>query len=221
MSLWKIRQTTDHQLEPSQGIGRTSHIKTESGKELWQLHDVVNHHVHSLKTINGDMFEAFLSTFIKRRLDQESKFAWQEHTHEKEDVPSINKFLEFINWRAQVSEHSASSNITSGKQGWVRTIIKVSEGGSFTQLVKEVNKTRASYQIITEWKCVGYNEAAHLWCYSFMACGVSVFQSLNPEEQLAKARKHSLCMNYLHEGHFASQCQSMQRCNTVGSQSSE
>ena len=83
-------------------------IRTGSGRELHvqHLHDVVSRHVWSLRTIKGDTFEAFLSTSIEMKLDQESKFVWQQHTHEQKDVPSIDDLLEFIDWRAQASEIS-------------------------------------------------------------------------------------------------------------------
>ena len=164
-------------------------IKTGSGKELRLLHDVVSRHVRSLRTIKGDTLEAFLSVSIEMKLDQECKFAWQQHTHEKKDVPPIDELLEFIDWRAQVSELSTPRNIDRRPP-----------------YIKKENKTRTSYQVTEERKCMGCNEATHF----LDTCGV--FQSLTPGERLAKAKKHSLCNNCLRQGHFASQCQSTQRC---------
>ena len=59
----------------------TPNIRTGSGKELRRFHEVVSRHVRSLRTIKGDTFDAFLSMSIELKLDQESKFAWQQHTH--------------------------------------------------------------------------------------------------------------------------------------------
>ena len=89
----------------------TPNVRTGSSQELRQRHDVVNDHVCSLKTIKSDTLEAFLSVSIKMKLDQEFKFAWQQHTHEKKDVPSIDELLKLINWRAQASELSTPRNI--------------------------------------------------------------------------------------------------------------
>ena len=61
---------------------------------------------------------------------------------------------------------------------------------------------RTSYQVTAERTCVGCNEDTH----PLHTC--DVFQSLTPGERLAKENKHSLC----HQGHFASHCQSTQRC---------
>ena len=67
--------------------------------------------MRSLRTIKADTLEAFLSVSIEMKLDQESKFAWQQHTHEKKDVPSIDELLEFIDLRAQASELSTPRSI--------------------------------------------------------------------------------------------------------------
>ena len=73
-------------------------IRTGSGRELRQLHDIVGCHVRSLRTIKGDTFEVFLYASIKMKLDQESKFAWQQHMHKQKDVPPIDELLKFIDW---------------------------------------------------------------------------------------------------------------------------
>ena len=71
-----------------------------------QLHDLVTQHLCSLRTVKGDTFESFMSLLIEMKLDQASKFAWQQHTHKRRDAPSIDELLEFVNWRAQASELS-------------------------------------------------------------------------------------------------------------------
>ena len=164
-------------------------IKTGSGKELRYFHDVISRHVRSLRTIKGDTFEAYLSASMEMKLDQESKFAWQQYTHDKRDVPSIDELLEFVDWRAQASEFSTSRDFDRRPPPSERKI-----------------KTKASYQVAAERKCVGCNEDSH----PLYTC--SSFQALTPEERLAKARAHSLCLNCLRQGHFASNCQSAQRC---------
>ena len=71
-------------------------IRTGSGRELQQLHNVVSCHVRSRRTFQGDIFEAFLLASIEMKLDQESKLAWQQHMHEQKDVPPTEELLEFI-----------------------------------------------------------------------------------------------------------------------------
>ena len=44
------------------------------------------------------------------KLDQESKFAWQQHTHEQGDVPSIDKLLKFKFRTLHLEEHRAQSS---------------------------------------------------------------------------------------------------------------
>ena len=65
----------------------TPNVNSGSSRVLRQLHDVVSRPVRSLRTIKGDTFEAFLSVSIEMKLDQMFKFAWQQHTHEKKEVP--------------------------------------------------------------------------------------------------------------------------------------
>ena len=146
-------------------------IRTGSGRELRKQHDVVSRHVWSLETIKGDRFEAFLSASIEIKLDQESKFVCQQHTHVQRDVQSIDELLEFIHSRAQASELSTSRNTERR-----------------VPVIKKEKKSRTSYQVMTKWKYVGCNEATHL----LYTCGS--FQSLTSEERLAKARKHRPCL---------------------------
>ena len=56
----------------------------------------------------GDTFDTFMSSLIDMKLDQATKFTWQQHTHEWRDVPYINELLEFIDWWAQASELSVT-----------------------------------------------------------------------------------------------------------------
>ena len=167
----------------------TLHVMSRSGKELRQFHDVFSHHVRSLRTIKGDTFDAFVSAYAEMKLDQESKFAWEQHTSERKDVPSIDELLKFIDLRAQASELSTPHNAERRPPP-----------------IKKESKMKTSYQASAERKCVGCNEEAH----SLHTC--NTFQSLTPAERLAMAKKHSLCLNCLRQGHFASQCQLTQRC---------
>ena len=125
------------------------------------------------------------------KLDQATKFAWQQHTHDQRDVhvPSIDELLEFVDWRAQASELS---------------IPRDAERKHF--MIEKKPKSRTSYQVATERKCTTCNEASH----PLYAC--TTFQALPHEDRLATVRKLGLCMNCLRYGHYASQCQSSQKC---------
>ena len=81
-------------------------VKTGNGRELRQLHDIVSQHLRSLRTIKGDTFKSFMSPLIQMKLNQASKFTWQQHTHERRAVPSIDELLEFVYWLAQASKLS-------------------------------------------------------------------------------------------------------------------
>ena len=130
-----------------------------------------------------------MSSLIEMTLDQASKFAWQQHTHERRDVPSIHELLEFVDWRAQASELSSPRE---AEHKYIASEKKI--------------KTRTSYRITTERKYTACNKATHplYACTSFLALSI--------DERQAIVRRQGLCMNCLRHGHFASQCQSLQKC---------
>ena len=164
-------------------------VKSGNAKELRLLHDTVNQHVHSLRTIKGDTFEAFVSSSSEMKLDLATKFTWQQTVRDRRGVLSIDELLEFIDCRAQASE----------------SVIQLSSDPKHPAMEKK-SKARTSYQVTTERKCVGCYEAAH----PLYATGP--FMALSRGKRLAKVRMHKLCMNCLREGHFASQCKSTRRC---------
>ena len=74
-----------------------------------------------------------MSILIEMELDRASKFAWQQHTHERKDVPSIDELLQFVDWRAQASELSTSSDVERKRP-----------------TVEKKTKALTSYQVTTE-----------------------------------------------------------------------
>ena len=108
-------------------------VKSGTGKELRQLHYIVIQHLHSLKNIKGDTFESFVSSWIETKLDQASKFAWQQLTSERKDVPSIDELLKFVDGRAQASETSTSRDVERK-----------------CPVMERKTKSRTSYQVTTE-----------------------------------------------------------------------
>ena len=146
-------------------------IKSGNGRELHQLHDLVSQHLLSLRTIKGDTFDSFLSSLIEMKLYQGSKFAWQQHTHERKDVPSIEQLLKFVDWRAQASELSCPRELSYPRDAERK----------YSAMEKKF-KPRTSYQVNTERKCAACNEANH----PLYTC--TSFQELPHEERLAMVR---------------------------------
>ena len=123
------------------------------------------------------------------KLDRASKIAWQQSMRERRDIPSIDELLEFIDGRAQASESSIPYS-----------------SDHKPPVMEKKSKSRSSYQASTERKCVGCYEATH----PLYSCGA--FAAMSHENRLARVRKHSLCLNCLRQGHYASQCKSTRRC---------
>ena len=91
------------------------------------------------------------------------------HIIEFRDVPSIDELLEFIDWADHASEFSTSRDVDRR-----------------SPYSERKPKTKASYQITAERRCVSCNEDNHL----LYTC--SSFQSLTPEERLVKARANTV-----------------------------
>ena len=163
----------------------------ESGRALRPLHDLVTQQLHlrSLRTVKEDTFESFLSSLIEMKLDQASKFAWQQRMHERRDVPSIDELLQFVDWRAQASKLSTSQDAERK-----------------LPTMEKKTKTLTSYRVTMERRCAACNNDSH----PMYAC--TSFQTLPHEERVAIVKRQSLCMNCPHDRHFASQCQSSQKC---------
>ena len=116
-------------------------VKTGTGKELRQLHDLVSQHLRSLRTANRDTLDTFMSSLIEMKLDQATKFVWQQHMHERRDVPSINKLLEFVDWRALASELSVTRDAERKVLTWKRNpnyepLIKSTQNGSARHVMR-------------------------------------------------------------------------------------
>ena len=69
------------------------------------------------------------------KLDQETKFAWQQHTHERREVPSIHELLQLFDWRAQASEIYVSIPLDAERKH---------------SIIENKTKPQASYQVGTE-----------------------------------------------------------------------
>ena len=79
-------------------------LKEGNGKELRKLHDIIQQHIRALKTMGHEPSPSFITSVIELKLDTDTMFEWQRHSHTESDVPHYNQLLEFIDQRAQASE---------------------------------------------------------------------------------------------------------------------
>ena len=78
-------------------------LKEGNGKELRKLH-IIQQHIRALKSMGHEPSPSFITSVIELKLDTNTTFEWQRHSHTESDVPHYNQLLEFIDQRAQASE---------------------------------------------------------------------------------------------------------------------
>ena len=79
-------------------------VKEGNGKDLHRLHDVTNKHLQALVATKQEITESFITTMLELKLDQATKFEWQRHSRDSNDVPHYSALLEFLDLRAQAAE---------------------------------------------------------------------------------------------------------------------
>ena len=168
-------------------------IKNGSGKELRYLHDVAQQHLRALKSMGSQPSGPFVTSILELKLDPGTMFEWQRHSSESTDVPHYEKLLDFINLRAQASEH----NMAEGNK-------KVHDDAR-KKFVNKPTPTHPSHVSITD-SCVVCKTNSHL----LFSCGK--FKALSHEAKMAAVRANNLCMNCLRTGHFVKQCKSVHKC---------
>ena len=79
-------------------------MKDGSGRELQLLHDLANQHLHTLKAMGYEPSGPFVTATLELKLDQTTKFEWQNYSSDNTKVPHYKELLEFLDMRALASE---------------------------------------------------------------------------------------------------------------------
>ena len=69
-----------------------------------------NKNLRALKFMGYEPSGPFITSVLELKLDAGTMFEWQKHTNSSTDVPYLNHLLEFVNLRAQASEHAVTDN---------------------------------------------------------------------------------------------------------------
>ena len=56
-----------------------------------------------MRVMKCETYETFLLALIENKVSVTTRTAWQNYTYDDEDVPSFEKLLEFVDWRAKAS----------------------------------------------------------------------------------------------------------------------
>ena len=167
----------------------TPSLREGSGKELHRLYDTILQHIRALKTMDGDLTGAFLTSIIELKLDADTIFEWQKHSQEQKTTPQYEDILGFIDLRAQASETAAL-----GKKQ-----VKVNQTGGGKPHHSGRNVTSFATHADSKHHCVLCEPKKHL----LYAC--PKFKGMALVEKLSTLQNKRLCKNCLGGGHFVRQ----------------
>ena len=162
-------------------------LREGSGKELRCLYDAILQHIRALKTMDGDLTCAFLTSIIELKLDPETMFEWQKHSQEQKTTAQYEDILGFIDLRAQASETAAL-----GKKQ-----VKVNQTGGIKPHHFGRNVTSFAAHADSKPHCVLCEPKRH----PLYAC--PKFKGMALVEKLSTLQDKHLCKNCLGGGHFA------------------
>ena len=168
-------------------------LKHGSGKELRHLHDTTQQHVRALKSMGYEPSGAFLTSILEIKLDPGTMFEWQKHSSTSTTVPHYNDLLEFLNLRAQASEHTIDDSHR-------RT------PNEMRKVHKPIASHNANVTPASNASCPLCKSENHL----LFAC--SKFKGLSHERKMATVKSNGLCLNCLRSGHFSKNCKSLHKC---------
>ena len=171
-------------------------MREGSGKELHRLYDTILQHIRALKTMDGDLTGAFLTSIIELKLDADTIFEWQKHSQEQKTTPQYEDILGFIDLRTQASETAAV-----GKKQ-----VKINQTGGGKPHHSGRNVTSFATHADSKHHCVLCEPKKHL----LYAC--PKFKGMALVEKLSTLQNKRLCKNGLGGGHFVRQGRLLHKC---------
>ena len=178
-------------------ISEIPYMKDGTGREVRRLHDTVLQHVRALKTMGHEPSGSFITSLLELKLYPTTMFEWQKHSDDCTDVPHYSNLLDFLNLRAQASETCSAETK------------RVPRGETNPTRRSAFNRSVASFAANTSeptFSCVNCPSKKH----PLYAC--PRFKALPHDKMVSTVRTNEMCMNCLKVGHFARQCNSLNRC---------
>ena len=169
-------------------------LKEGSGKELRALHDTVQQHLRSLKSMGYEPSGPFITSALELKLDGTTMFKWQTHSQKSPGVPHYDELLSFIDLRAQATESQVLG--TSKKQAALNS--------------KKTSSFITSHAGGIDTRSLGRCPACDAEKHPMYCC--PKFKLLTHEAKLSLLKANKLCTNCLGPGHFRNQCGSTHRC---------
>ena len=170
-------------------------LRDGNGKELRRLHDTALQHLRALRSLGHEPSGAFITSMLELKLDVNTMFEWQRHSHSSADVPDYQELLEFVNLRAQALEAAVSD--TSRKP------VKSDHTGRKPSTPIASNAGSADTNAAM---CVACKAEKH----PLFVC--SHFKSLSHADKTSLLKSNSVCFNCLRPGHQVKGCKSLHKC---------
>ena len=171
-------------------------VRNGTGQELRELHDTIQQHTRALKSMEQEPSPSFITFVIELKLDSNTMFEWQQHTHSQNDVPHYCDMLEFLDSCAQASEVSILP-----KKPFKNSV----QTKRLSPHTKSVSSLPANCDISGS-QCPSCKTEKH----PLYSC--PKFRSLPHDQKLTTVKVNKMCMNCLGKGHFVPDCKSAHRC---------
>lgn len=164
---------------------------SESASSIKALHDTTQECILSLQNlgVNTDNWDSILIYTLVQLLSKATHALWEQSLTEPKNLPTIDQFLKFLNFRFQSLE-ALGPKMTKGN-------LEQSRNGSYRAL---------SAAVTSKANCMVCNHSHALFtCQKFLA--------MTPSQRLNCVQKARHCVNCLRDGHKAKDCTSG-TCNT-------
>ncbi|XP_052561950.1 uncharacterized protein LOC120426986 [Culex pipiens pallens] len=179
-------------------------IPNDSVEALHRIVDDFQCHTQILKQLGEpvEQMSSILMELLEDKLDDASLSAWEESIGQKEERPTFNAMIEFLQRRARVRE---TIQINRPQQ-------VAPKSGSHNSAPKKPFQTRVCLNAAVESppKTFPLCPACDKQKHSIMDC--AAFNSMNVSERLRVVTDKRLCSNCFRSDHFARNCRSKYHC---------
>ena len=110
---WSSIQQTSTQA-PNTCEENSRHTSTQT-RQWKRVASLIQQHLQALKCMGYEPSGPFVTSVLELKLDTATMFEWQKHTSSTTSVPHFTELLEFVNLRAQASEHTVPVLIMSSE----------------------------------------------------------------------------------------------------------
>ena len=177
--------------------------------DLHQFVDKVKHAVAGLKHTEQYDLPAFLTSMLTACLPKSLQIEWEVHSRESRDVPPLEKFLQFVSFRADV----LSTTPTAPPESKPTTSDSKSDHAPRKHRAT-VHSNAARPSSSGTQSTQGFSMLCPGLKHTLFSC--DLFNEMNIQRREEHIRTKNLCTNCLAPGHQGKECRSWARCRLCG-----